>query len=480
MDKKIDNQFNELIRELSLSSCCVYSQNVATSYNRDDIETCIEIMKDDIFTIPIDNRIDIIETKELYISLINYVNELLYIVNNVDLITMKKQVKAVKDRILPILKEKEIKAELQVFAMHVGGRFDNTNKKFKDIITAIAGICSILAEYLQTYIYKYKNKKIEYISEENHISIKYTNYELFYKEQIKYMKKYSLSGEEDKTGKFVEYTYKITDEISQAYYKFVNQNKENYMGYLYIQEDLELPLINENGSIELSEEELLQIPTQRKYAIHKNGVEFIFKCNKSIDKIEMFEDVSKIKFNVWINNNGNLYKSKTDISTIECLANPLNDIAKDNKAALKKNRISQNKIKLCFDIDKEKFNNTVSVADKILSIRNLNYTNGNNDSKFPYYIRLILLACIYVAYNNPNRFSTEISLYNRHLKQLGSKRKYDFIIGHIRRLPKNCRMSEQAKINAQKEGFLCIPDSYTFVSTFCKSNITRKKIIKIN
>ena len=421
-----------------------------------------------------------------YKSVINTMKDIIYLknINISKCIEYSKTILNKEVKYAISLFSENIKLGFYLYTLSIGGKIIEKVKEnyevYEENVRRLVYCCTMLSEYIVSYVYKFRNKQFKSLIRNGEIfEIEYKSINLLYDEEIEYlMQKIKKRESTESDIKFSKISYKITNEMNQLIYWYANDDNgivghNKYLGYLYASYDIKIPLVSLVKPIPLSHENFNEITTKRKYAIHSSGVNFNFLNKESVDIIEMYEDLDNIYFIVHMINDKIKFTDES-ISDRECLNFVASDYMYEKKV------LSNNRVKLEFKCNKSILAKNDGWS-KVTSIRVSNFNIDSEDKAsyiFIMTIKTLLLVCIYIAFCNPYKFKKQVLMERREFKKSGSKRDLDYRIGYLRLLPEGYKMSDEARLNARKKGFLYIPDGYTFVREVKPEN-AKKKVIDI-
>lgn len=411
----------------------------------------------------------------ILVEFINYIEEMIFLCNREDR-NVSEILLVYKERITNMMKEHGISLELFIV---ISDYFDvvkiNNASKQGYSCSRIMSFMELIAFYCALFRITLKNKLIESICVlDNELFIKYGSKPVVSNDELRALETKAVSDKDYKRRNTVrmkiamyyqerlpesdgEISLIDSSDLTDIYFRNVNLN-------IPFEDKKEFILNKLNGNFLL----------ERRYGVQTSGVLLdVISKNKDIDSILVREDKINFYLDIKIKSTANVFtrlaRDEYDYE-IEAKSTEFYNPLSDGYSVPKKNHVNIRAV-----LNKEALNS--NDKNDCLKIPRVMIYGVNSENIL---LQLIYLAItsVYVAVCDNDICKSEVRLHSViNNKGFYTKAKY-YRVGYIRRLPVGQKMSDIAKENAKKEGFVYIPEGYTFVSA-ANIALSKEKVIKI-
>lgn len=489
-EKSIDDKLNLAMRLLHGSAVNTMGSHCVNSFSESLVMGVISEIKNIYYTMD-KKEVEGLVYEGYFMELLNIVEEILFLIYSGNE-NISEEVQYFKKKIIDMYKAEDLKYELYIYLNKVCFLLENPllygettkGRIYGNVAKIITDILFCFFLYATTFVLKHKNKKMNcFIEKDGHIEIKYENGQLLPNEIVEslYESMKTNSTLTDKQHKSFQIVFESMHRIYSNYLgRFIDDEfYEEDKGYLDVKKEYTFPIINTER--EISIEKLSQIPFNRKYAFSSSGIRFEFTNKKeSIDHIDIVEKPDMFNINVFVINSGGINVVKNYVN-IDDEWGARKELLKNRKDINSEEKVNSKIIRLPLYINKEKLKNAKDFDSIIKSFCILGYRPkpSQNTDKFYADIFRVVLNCLYSALYDLHIFKNTFTMYNKVASNKGGyQRNSGFRVAHIRKLPKGQKISAESIQNAKKEGFVDIPEGYTFVKASI-TNETDKKVVKI-
>ena len=473
--KSLNDRFIYMFRMINLKSSSINLENYFKELAMDDLIETVQRFKEwyeEQYEYLKQESFD----KLLYIENLDYFIEAVILFKDGKL-NREEAVKYLKDKLYDLAIKRDVNLEMLMANARVitrAGLIRNKNARnlIYEIYYRIAQVLFSTAYYTSSYLEKPKNKEAKEVilnKDTSKLEIIYSNKELLTEKEIEDIIEFyrSNDGLNDKKSFIVRNNIiRVLNNINTPLNIFIKDEKGKkfliYQNGKFFIKDYKgnIPLKTSKGNYLLETNEIRNPYKNRRYLIPKGGIYFdVIDKSSIVHHIEMIEDKENFYINIYLKNNDDIFIESHESTSFNKNVNEKLKKFADNTPRLYKEELFPVS---CY-ISKTLFENEVP-EDGIMTV-SCRVSNNECNGELSYDLTYLIFACIYIAYCNPTLFKGVLNLHGLERKENsnGFKKSRYYKAAYIRRLPKGSKMSETAKLNAKEEGFLEVPQGYTFV-----------------